>query len=83
MGAAVTVILIGLAITHVDPVSEHKVLHFISPPPDGVRWLVTSIYVFGSFGLIVILGTVAFLSHRRSSCETLRRPGLRLSPSRR
>ncbi|MGO8824415.1 MAG: lysylphosphatidylglycerol synthase transmembrane domain-containing protein [Acidimicrobiales bacterium] len=76
LGAAVTVILIGLAITHVDPVSEHKVLHFISPPPDGVRWLVTSIYVFGSFGLIVILGTVAFLSHRRVVLRDLATAGL-------
>ena len=65
LSAAVVVVLIGLAITHVDPVAEHKVLHFVSPPPDGVRWLVTTIYVLGSFGLIVILGAVAFLSHRR------------------
>ena len=65
LGAAVMIVLIGLAITHIDPAPEHKVLHFVSPPPDGVRWLVTSIYVIGSFGLIVILGTVALLSHRR------------------
>ncbi len=64
LSAAVVVVLIGLAITHVDPVAEHKVLHFVSPPPNGVRWLVTSVYVLGSFGLIVILGAVAFLSHR-------------------
>ena len=47
-----------------------------SPPPDGVRWLVTSIYVFGSFGLIVILGTVAFLSHRRVVLRDLATAGL-------
>ena len=65
MGAAVLVILIGLAITHIDPVAEHKVLHFVSPAPDGVRWLVRSVYFLGSFGLVVVLGTVAILSHRR------------------
>ena len=64
LGAAVVVVLIGLAITHVDPVPEHKVLHFISPPPNGIHWLVTTVYVLGSFGLIVILGTVALLSRR-------------------
>ncbi len=64
LGAAVVVVLVGLAITHIDPSPEHKVLRFISPPPDGVRWLVTSIYLLGSFGLIVILAAVAFLSHR-------------------
>ena len=59
------VIVIGLAITHLDPVAEHKVLHFISPPPNGVRWLVTCVYVLGSFGLIVILGTVVLVTPSR------------------
>ena len=64
LGIATVVVLIGLAITHLDPPEEHTILHFISPPPNGVRWLVTTIYFLGSFGLIVILAAVAFLSHR-------------------
>ena len=64
LGIATVVVLIGLAITHLDPPEEHTILHFVSPPPDGVRWLVTTIYLLGSFGLIVILAAVAFLSHR-------------------
>jgi uncharacterized membrane protein YbhN (UPF0104 family) len=71
LGTAVVVILIGLAITHFDPVAEHKVLRFLSPPPNGVSWLVTSVYVLGSFGLIVILGSVALLSHRRAVLRDL------------
>ena len=70
------VILVGLAITHFDPAAEHKVLHFLSPPPNGVRWLVTSVYVLGSFGLIVILGSVALLSHRRAILRDLVVAGL-------
>ena len=76
LGTAVVVLLIGLAITHVDPVAEHKVLHFISPPPNGVHWLVTGIYVVGSFGLIVILGAVALLSRRRAVLRDLAVAGL-------
>jgi uncharacterized membrane protein YbhN (UPF0104 family) len=76
LGTAVVVVLIGLAITHFDPGAEHKVLHFLSPPPNGVRWLVTSIYVLGSFGLIVILGSVALLSHRRAVLRDLVVAGL-------
>jgi uncharacterized membrane protein YbhN (UPF0104 family) len=71
LGTAVVVVLLGLAITHFDPAAEHKVLHFLSPPPNGVRWLVTSVYVLGSFGLIVILGSVALLSHRRAVLRDL------------
>jgi len=76
LGTAVVVVLIGLAITHFDPAAEHKVLHFLSPPPNGVRWLVTSVYVLGSFGLIVILGSVALLSHRRAVLRDLVVAGL-------
>ena len=71
LAAALVIVLVGLAITHVDPGAEHKILHFVCPPPDGIRWLVTSIYVLGSFGLIVILGAVAFLSHRRAVLRDL------------
>ena len=71
LGTAVVVVFLGLAITHFDPAAEHKVLHFLSPPPNGVRWLVTSVYVLGSFGLIVILGSVALLSHRRAVLRDL------------
>jgi uncharacterized membrane protein YbhN (UPF0104 family) len=71
LGAAVIIVLVGLAITHADPGAEHKILHFVSPPPDGIRWLVTTVYILGSFGLIVILGAVAFLSHRRAVLQDL------------
>ncbi len=71
LGSSLVIVLVGLAITHVDPGAEHKILHFVSPPPNGVRWLVTTIYVLGSFGLIVILGAVAFLSHRRAVLRDL------------
>ena len=83
MGAAVLVILIGLAITHIDPVAEHKVLHFVSPAPDGVRWLVRSVYFLGSFGLVVVLGTVAILSHRRAVLRDLGLAGVAASRCRR
>ncbi len=76
LGTAVVVVLIGLAITHVDPVPEHKILHFISPPPNGIHWLVTTVYVLGSFGLVVILGTVALLSRRRVVLRDLAAAGL-------
>jgi uncharacterized membrane protein YbhN (UPF0104 family) len=76
LGTAVVVLLVGLAITHVDPGAEHKILHFLSPPPNGVRWLVTTIYVLGSFGLIVILGSVALLSRRRVILRDLLVAGL-------
>jgi glycosyltransferase 2 family protein len=71
LGAALVIVLVGLAIVRVDPGPEHEIVHFFSPPPDGIRWLVTTTYILGSFGLIVILGAVAFLSHRRAVLRDL------------
>ncbi|MBF6556816.1 MAG: flippase-like domain-containing protein [Acidimicrobiales bacterium] len=43
---------------------EQAVLGFLTPPPGGVKWLVTIVWVLGSVGLIVLSATVALLARR-------------------
>jgi uncharacterized membrane protein YbhN (UPF0104 family) len=43
---------------------ERAVLGFVTPPPGAVHWLVTLVFLLGSFGLIVVLGVLALVAHR-------------------
>src|SRR5271165_4107614 len=54
LGASVVIVLAGLAVVRLNPGPEHAVAHFLSPPPDGVSWLVSTVYLLGSFGTIVV-----------------------------
>ena len=60
------VILLCWLATRVNPSSERALIQVLTPPPDGVRWLVTSIWWIGSFGLIVAVAVLALVSHRWS-----------------
>jgi glycosyltransferase 2 family protein len=59
------IVLCWLA-TRVNPSSERAVVRALTPPPDGVRWLVTSVWWIGSFGLIAAVVVLALVSKRRS-----------------
>ncbi|HVX23491.1 MAG TPA: lysylphosphatidylglycerol synthase transmembrane domain-containing protein [Acidimicrobiales bacterium] len=51
-------------------------LHFLTPPPDGVRWLVSTVWWLGSVGVIVALGVLALLSRRRNVARDILLSGL-------
>ena len=44
--------------------SEHSVVRALTSPPDGVRWLVTTVWWAGTVGVIVTLAVVALVSRR-------------------
>jgi hypothetical protein len=44
---------------------ESALVGFLTSPPDGVRWLVTIVWVFGSLGMIVVIAAPALVAHRR------------------
>ncbi|HEX3946541.1 MAG TPA: hypothetical protein VHW47_02500, partial [Acidimicrobiales bacterium] len=56
--------------------AEVAVLHFLTPAPEGVRWLVSTVWWLGSVGVIVVLGTLALLSRRRNVARDLLVAGL-------
>jgi len=66
VGLSLLVILLCWLATRVNPSSERAVVRALTPPPDGVRWLVTSVWWIGSFGLIVTVVVLALVAKRRS-----------------
>ncbi len=66
VGLAALVILVCWVATRVNSSSERTIIHALTPPPDGVRWLVTSVWWFGSVGLMVIVVVLAIVSRRWS-----------------
>ena len=55
---------------------ERAVLGFITPPPGAVHWLVTLVWILGSFGLIVVVGVVALVGRRRTMARDVAVAGL-------
>jgi uncharacterized membrane protein YbhN (UPF0104 family) len=44
--------------------TEHAVAKFLSPPPNGVSWLVTTVWWGGTAGVIAVLGVLALFTRR-------------------
>ncbi|HUA94790.1 MAG TPA: YbhN family protein [Acidimicrobiales bacterium] len=65
VAAAALILLCCWLITTVPAHPETVITKFLTPPPNGVRWLVSLVWWFGSIGLIALLGLLALLSRRR------------------
>ena len=66
VGLALLVIVLCWLATKVNSSSERSVIHALTPPPDGIRWLVTSVWWIGSIGLTVIVIVLALVARRWS-----------------
>ncbi len=60
---AVVVVLCWLAAGSSSSV-EHSLAETLAPAPNGIRWLITSIWWLGSFGLIALVVVLALLTRR-------------------
>ncbi len=76
VGAAVLAVLFCWLITGTPSHPQTLVLHALTPPPDGIKWLVGAVWWLGSVGMIVVLGVLALLSHRRNVARDLLISGL-------
>ncbi|HVB92989.1 MAG TPA: hypothetical protein VND67_01620, partial [Acidimicrobiales bacterium] len=65
LGAAAVGVLCCWLIAGTDSHLERSVANFLFPPPEGVRWLVTTAWLVGSFGVIAFLALTALVSRRR------------------
>jgi uncharacterized membrane protein YbhN (UPF0104 family) len=63
-------------ITTVPAHPETVIARFLTPPPDGVRWLVSLVWWLGSVGVIAVLGILALLSRRREVARDVLLAGL-------
>jgi len=64
VGISLLVVLICWLATKVNPSSEKALINIVTPPPDGIKWLVTSVAWVGSVGLVVAVVVLALVSRR-------------------
>ena len=64
VGLSVLVILLCWLATQVNPSSEKAVVNAVTPVPNGLSWLVTSVGWIGSLGLVAVAITLAIISKR-------------------
>ena len=76
LGAAILVILSFWLILQAGPHFESAVIGFVSPPLRGVKWLVTTVWLLSSFGLIVAIVIVALLARRKAMARDVVLAGL-------
>ncbi len=76
VGVAVLAVLCCWLISGTPAAAQLAVLHFLTPAPEGVRWLVNTVWWLGSVGVIVTLGVLALLSKRRNIARDLLLSGL-------
>ena len=75
LGAAILVILSFWLILQAGPHFESAVIGFVSPPL-GVKWLVTTVWLLSSFGLIGVIVLVALLARRKAMARDVVLAGL-------
>ena len=64
VGLSVLVILLCWLAIKVNPSSERAVVNAVTPVPNGLSWLVTSVFVIASIGLIAVVVLLAVISRR-------------------
>jgi uncharacterized membrane protein YbhN (UPF0104 family) len=64
IGVCVLVIVVCWLATKVIPSSEKALIGIVTPPPDGIRWLVTTVWWVASIGLTVAVIVLALVSRR-------------------
>ncbi len=76
VGVAVLAVVCCWLISGTPAAPELAILHFLTPPPEALRWLVNTVWWLGSVGVIVALGVLALLSKRRNVARDVLLSGL-------
>jgi uncharacterized membrane protein YbhN (UPF0104 family) len=64
MGLAIVVVSVSIPVMQANSAAELWLVHALNPPPEAIRWLVTSIFWLGSAGVIVLLVILGLLVPR-------------------
>ena len=64
LGFAVAGVAASIQVMQANSAAELAVAHALNPPPDGLRWLVTTVFWLGSAGVIVLLTVLGLLVPR-------------------
>ena len=61
LGFAFVVVLVSVPVMRANSAAEVRLVHALNPPPEAIRWLVTSVFWLGSVGVAVLLVILALL----------------------
>ncbi len=76
LGFAIAVVAVSIPVMRANSAAELALVHFLNPPPDGVRWLVTTLFWVGSAGVVAGLVVLALLVPRLAAVRRIIVAGL-------
>jgi glycosyltransferase 2 family protein len=76
VGVAVVLVVICVPLVQANTSVEIHVSELLTPPPNGVRWLITALWFVGSIGVIVALVLIGLLVPRLTAVRQMALAGL-------
>jgi len=61
---AVVVVAVSIPVMQANSPAELRLVHALNPPPEGISWLVTSVFWLGSVGVVALLVVLGLLVPR-------------------
>jgi hypothetical protein len=68
---AVVVVAVSVPVMRANSAAELSIVHALNPPPEAIRWLVTSVFWLGSAGVIACLAVLALLVPRLAAVRRI------------
>jgi len=69
LGFAIVVVAVSIPVMRANSGAELALVHFLNPPPDGLRWLVTTLFWVGTAGVVAGLVVLALLVPRLAAAR--------------
>lgn len=76
VGTAILLVAIMIPLIRANTSVEIELAQLLSPPPNGIRWLVSTLWLAGSFGVIVVLAVGGLLVPRLLAVRQMAVAGL-------
>jgi len=76
LGLAILVVAVSIPVMRANSAAELAIVHTLNPPPEGVRWLVTTMFWLGSVGVVAGLAVFALLVPRLAAVRRIVVAGL-------
>ena len=68
---AVVIVAVSVPVMRANSAAELSIVHALNPPPEAIRWLVTSVFWLGSAGVIACLAVLALLVPRLAAVRRI------------
>ena len=76
LGAAIVLVAICIALIRANTSLEIQLTKLLTPPPTGIRWLVSTLWQLGSFGVIAALALLGLVVPRLAAVRQMAIAGL-------